>query len=216
MIANKREEPRLTPLHRRFKSLFVIAIALGFVACGQDDGLFAPMGQVTVQNAATITVNGVELLLAPGASGEIARFGKKGGGGKKGGKGKCSTYDRQLINNNGGVLRVCGAQLEIHHHSFPRTEHLWMDTGDSRDDGLWSYEFGPSGNTFAPKPATLTVEVKAKDLKRLGIDPDQLSVAYVSSPEHSDWQVVGVDYDWETETISAPIRNFSRYALCIE
>ena len=201
-------------LNGLIKSLLVAAAVTVFAACGQDSSPLGPGGQQTVSSAPTVTINGIELLLAPGSSpAQMARFGKKAGSGKRV---KCATYDRRLINNTGGVLRVCGAQLEIHSGSFPRTEHLWMDTGDRRDDGLWSYEFGPSNMTFAPTPATLTIEVKAKDLERLGIDPDQLSVAFVSSPNHSDWQVVGVDYDWETQTISAPVKHFSRYALCIE
>lgn len=217
MTATKKTTPHVMPLGR-LRSLLVVAVVVGLAACGQDDGPIAPVAMQDAANPATVTINGVELLLAPSSGAETARFGKKAGGGKStgGGKGRCSTYDRRLINNNGGILQVCGAQLEVHSGSFPRTEHLWMDTGDRRDDGLWSYEFGPSGTTFAPTPATLTIQVKAKDLKRLGIDPNQLSIAFVSGPGHSDWEVVGVDYDWDTQTISAPIQHFSRYALCIE
>ena len=184
------------------KRLLVVAVALGFAACGQDTGPLSP-GQDIVSSAPTVTINGVELLKAP--EGGLALNGKK-----------CSTYDESNITNNGGTLKVCDAELLIHKHSFPRTETLWMQTGDTRDDGLWSYEFGPSGTQFENTPATMTVEVKAEELRAMGIDPNRLSIAYVTSPDHQDWQVIGVDYDWNNGTISAPVWHFSRYALCIE
>ncbi len=184
------------------KRLMVVAVALGFAACGNDTGPLAP-GQDAVSSSSTVTINGIELLKAPASGLALA------------GKG-CGTYDRRNITNNGGTLTVCGAELVIHHHSFPQTERLWMQTGDTRDDGLWSYEFGPSGTQFENTPATLTVEVTAAELQAMGLDPDRLSIAYVTSPDHEDWQVIGVDYDWDSETISAPVWHFSRYALCIE
>jgi hypothetical protein len=143
---------------------------------------------------------------APGTTGARHRLNGNGND-------KCSTYDQRNINNNGGTLSVCDAELEIHHHSFPRVEQLWMQTGDTRDDGLWSYEFGPSGTQFENTPATMTVFVTAAELQSMGLDPDQLSIAYVSSPNHEDWQVIGVDYDWDSQSISAPVWHFSRYAL---
>ncbi len=184
------------------KRLLVVAVALGFAACGEDTSPVAP-GQDIISSASTVTINGVELLRAP--EGGLALAGKR-----------CGTYDRRNITNNGGTLSVCDAELEIHHHSFPQTERLWMQTGDTRDDGLWSYEFGPSGTQFENTPATLTVFVTAGELQSMGFDPDQLSIAYVTSPDHEDWQVIGVDYDWDSQSISAPVWHFSRYALCIE
>jgi hypothetical protein len=189
-------------------AVVVIGIALGVAACGQDSGPLAPLGQDTVSSAPTVTINGVELLKAP--DGGLALNGNGNG------NGKCSTYDDRTINNNGGTLSVCDAELVIHHHSFPRVEQLWMQTGDTREDGLWSYEFGPSGTQFENTPATMTVFVTAAELQAMGLDPDQLSIAYVTSPNHEDWQVIGVDYDWDSQSISAPVWHFSRYALCIE
>jgi hypothetical protein len=183
--------------------MLVAAAVTAFAACGQDGSPLGPGGQPTVSSAPTVTINGVQLLKAP--EGGLALNGKK-----------CSTYYSKNITNNGGTLKVCDAELVIHNHSFPRTERLWMQTGDTRDDGLWSYEFGPSGTQFENTPATLTIEVTVAELQSMGLDPDRLSVAYVSSPNHEDWQVIGVDYDWETQTISAPVWHFSRYALCIE
>ncbi len=209
MIAAKKTTPHLMPLGR-LKSLLVVAVVAGLTACGQDDGPFAPIAQETAQNSATVTIDGVELLVAPGASEEIARFGRKVR------TKKCSTRARKNMTNNGGTLAVCGAQLTVHSGSFPRTEHLWMITGDTRDDGLWSYEFGPHGIQFRHTPATLTIEVTPRQLKSMGIDPDRLSIAYVTGQGHGNWQVIGVDYDWDSQTISAPVWHFSRYALCVE
>jgi hypothetical protein len=187
------------------KRLLVVAVALGFAACGQDTGPMAP-GQDVVSSSSTVTINGVELIKAP--EGGLALNG--------GGSDKCSTYDQSNINNNGGTLSVCDAELVIHHHSFPATERLWMQTGDTREDGLWSYEFGPSGTEFVNTPATMTVFVSADDLRAMGLNPNRLSIAYVTSPDHEDWQVIGVDYDHQSQSISAPVWHFSRYALCIE
>jgi hypothetical protein len=188
------------------KRLLVVAVALGFAACGEDTGPLAP-GQDAVSSAPTVTINGVELLKAP--EGGLALNGNNGNN-------RCSTSDRRNINNNGGTLSVCGAQLVVHSGSFPMTERLSMATGGAREDGLWSYEFGPSGTQFQHTPATMTVFVTADELQSMGLDPDQLSIAYVSSPNHEDWQIIGVDYDWDSQSISAPVWHFSRYALCIE
>lgn len=191
------------------KRLLVVAVALGFAACGQDTGPLAP-GQDIVPSSPTVTINGVELIKAP--EGGLALNGNGNGGGND----RCSTYDQRNVNNNGGTLSVCDAELVIHHHSFPTTDRLWMQTGDTREDGLWSYEFGPSGTQFENTPATLTVFVTAAELQSMGLDPNRLSIAYVSSPDHQDWQIIGVDYDWDSQSISAPVWHFSRYALCIE
>ncbi len=209
MTATKRTTPHVMLLGR-FKSLLVVVVAVGFAACGQDDGPLSPIVQVTAQNPATVTIDGVELLLAPNSSEHIARFGKRVK------RQRCRTAVRKNMTNNGGTLAVCGAQLTVHKGSFPHTRRLWMRTDPVRDDGLWSYEFGPHGTQFRRTPATLTIQVSARTLKSMGIDPDRLSIAYVTGQGHGNWQVIGVDYDWDSQTISAPVWHFSRYALCIE
>ena len=191
------------------KGWFAAATALCLAACGEEAGPLGPQTEAGPRAEAIVTINGVSLLKAGpegGASLRAAKLGKQR---------KSVTFDRRPINKNGGELEVDGASLHVPRGALDRTVHITMETGDTRADGLWSYEFGPHGTEFQ-KSATLTIEVDIRDLVALGIDASRLSVAYVSDPDHADWQVLGGRYDPVTQTITVPIDHFSRYALCIE
>ena len=199
--------------HRALSAALAVLVA----ACGETTGPTAPStaGFGFEDSSSVVTVNGVRLLRSPGVPSSHLTLRTK----KKVGQGSSSqtstSFDRHLINGTGGSVHVDGASLYVPRGALDETVHVTMEKGETREDGLWSYEFGPHGLTF-DKSATLTIEVRQSDLEALGIDPSRLSVAYVSHPDHADWQILGGEYDAEAETISVPIDHFSRYALCIE
>jgi hypothetical protein len=212
MTATKKTTPHVMPLGR-FKSLLVVAVVAGLTACGQDDGPFAPVALQESVNDATITINGVQLLKATAATTQGLQrssyvvFGNA--------KSLTTTEAKATIGRRGGVISVTSGSLSIPKRALNSDTTITMVDEGAIDGGIRSYVFGPSGLLFN-RSATLTIKMSAEELKSMGIDPYRLGVAYVTSPEHSDWQVLGGVWDPTTETISVPIDHFSRYALCIE
>ncbi len=181
-------------LQRRsmLKRLMVVAVALGFVACGEDNGPIAPGEQGPMVNPATVTINGVELLKAPGGL-------------------RLASSASVQMDQSGGTASVDGAWLTVPSGALSNSTTITMaNTSD-----LWAYDFGPDGLTFN-SPATLTVKITVTELVQIGVDPNDLRIAYATSGLTNDWQILGGSYDSVKQEIKLPVDHFSIYSLCIE
>lgn len=177
--------------HSMLKRLMVVAVALGFAACGEDNGPMSPDAQGPIDNPATVTINGVELLKAPVGL-------------------RLSASVTKEIDEDGGTISVDGASLTIPAGALDDEEDISMaNTGD-----VWAYDFGPDGLQFNSS-ATLKIKITQAELQQLGIDTDALAVAYASGSSN-DWQILGGTYDPVAEEITLPVDHFSRYSLCVE
>jgi hypothetical protein len=166
-------------------------IALGFAACQGEPG---PVN-IEDQSPAFVEVNGVKLVtLQPGRSLEPADGGAV----------------QRVQRNQGATLDTGDATLTIMPGSMQNTATVWMQPDDS--SGLVQFIFGPSGTTFNPA-ATLRISAS-----RANIDPAQRYLLKIAgaSDGADDWTLVGGVYDPVTDTVTAPISHFSRYALCVE
>jgi hypothetical protein len=178
--------------HTIMSRLWVVAVALGLAACGQDSGPLAPTGQGTAVNPATVTINGVQLLKAPAGL-------------------RLSSSVTKEIDEDGGTLTVDGAWLTVPAGALDDDEDISMANASD----LWAFDFGPDGLTF-DSSATLTVKITISQLVEIGVDPYDLKIAYATNGMSNDWQILGGSYDPNAEEISLPIDHFSRYSLCVE
>jgi hypothetical protein len=80
------------------------------------------------------------------------------------------------------------------------------------NNGYVEFKFGPNGLTFST-PATLMINAAKANIG--ATDKASLRIAGASD-SGDDWQVIGGIYDPVTDTVTAPISHFSRYALCLE
>jgi hypothetical protein len=190
--------------------LWVVAVALGLAACGQDSGPLGP----------------TDLASTPGGDLVFAKKTDGGGGGKGGGKGgpkdgggdttqTLGVYAEQVVGKNGGVLRVMGAELSIPKGAVSSRTLITMEDVGAIEGAFWAYEFTPSGLTFK-KPAELEVDVSLEFLQANGIDPGRLRIALVTDSDPASWQYLDGRYQPADQQIKAKIDHFSRYALCIE
>lgn len=178
--------------HSMLKRLMVVAVALGFVACGEDSGPMSPGVQGPIDNPATVTINGVELLKAPVGL-------------------RLASSASVQMDQSGGTVSVDGAWLSVPSGALSGGTTITMANGSD----LWAYDFGPDGLTFNSS-ATLTVRITQAELQQLGIDTNALAVAYATSGSSNNWQILGGSYDSVKEEISLPVDHFSVYALCVE
>jgi len=169
----------------------VIGIALGVAACGQDEGPFSPAGPGTALNEATVTINGVQLLKAPGGL-------------------RLASASTQM-DQSGGSVSIGGAWLTVPSGALSSDTTITM----ANSSDLWAYDFGPDGLQFNTS-ATLTVKITITELVQIGVDPNDLRIAYATNGFTNDWQILGGSYDAIAQEISLPVDHFSRYSLCIE
>jgi len=172
--------------------LWVVAVALGLAACGQDSGPLAPTGHGTAPNPATVTINGVQLLKAPAGL-------------------RLSQSVTKEIDEDGGTISINGAWLTVPAKALDDEEDISMANASD----LWAFDFGPGGLTFNSS-ATLTVKITLTQLIEIGVDPDDLRVAYATNGFSNDWQILGGSYDALNQEIKLPVDHFSRYSLCVE
>ena len=178
--------------HGMLKRLMVVAVAVGFVACGEDSGPMSPGVQGPIDNSATVTINGVELLKAPVGL-------------------RLASSASVQMDQSGGTVSVDGAWLTVPSGALSSSTTISMANGSD----LWAYDFGPDGLTFNSS-ATLTVKITQAELQQMGIDTNALAVAYATSGSSNNWQILGGSYDSVREEISLPVDHFSVYALCVE
>lgn len=171
--------------------LWVVAVALGLAACGQDSGPLAPTGHGTTPNPATVTINGVQLLKAPVGL-RLAR----------------STTVQ--MDKSGGSIKVDGARLIVPSGALNGSTTITMANASD----VWAYDFGPDGLQFNTS-TKLMIRITQAELQQLGIDTDTLAIAYASGSS-DNWQILGGTYDPVREVITLSIDHFSRYALCVE
>jgi hypothetical protein len=175
------------PLRR---ALLPMAV-LGFAACQGEVG---PVNPEAV-TPSFVEVNGVKLVtVRPGRSLAPAD----------------GASTQRVQKNDGATLSTGDAVLTIVPGSMSRTATVTMEP--QNDSGYVQFLFGPSGLGFSPA-ATLRISAA-----KANIDPSQLSRLRIAgaSDGADDWQIVGGVYDPVTNTVTAPILHFSRYALCVE
>jgi hypothetical protein len=164
--------------------------AIGLFACQSEPEL--PIGPGAAAPS-FVEVNGVKLVtLQPGRSlapaGALERVTKK----------------------LGTVLTSGDATFTVPPGAVKNTTQIWMQPDDV--SGFMQFTFGPSGTTFNPA-ATLTISaVKAN------LEPSQKNRLRIAgaSDNADNWTIVGGVYDPATDTVTASISHFSRYALCVE
>lgn len=176
------------PLRRALLALAV----LGFAACESTD---APVTPNPRSDSPTVTVNGVKLVtVLPDRRGpSLANNG---------------ATARRVNAKNGATITNDDASLTVVPGSIPDDTTIVMK---AQNDGFVSFRFGPNGLQFDPA-ATLTISAAKANLD--GLDTSQLAIAGAHD-DVDDWQVIGGAYDPATNTVSAEIEHFSRYALCI-
>jgi hypothetical protein len=198
-----------------FPSIGLVTAVLAAAACQQSGPTDLPLN---VENgAATVTVDGVDLVVGPTDRGLVPA-------------GRASS----VIGPEGGEISVDGGTLTVPPAAMSKAIRITMS---GRRGGLYRYRFGPSGLQFLV-PATLTIEVDLRHLRRMGLDPERLGIAitsgndgggydsddashdrgrhgsrYRGSGEH--WEVVPAIYDPVTGTVSAQVEHFSQFALCL-
>lgn len=201
--------------------LLTVAIALGVAACGQDEGPFSPLGQVTTIGDAQGPLGPTDLSSNPGGDIAFAKKtggsnGGKGGGPKDGGDTQTeATYAEKSIGKNGGFLSITNAKLLIPKNALTSRTRISMENVGAIEGALWAYEFTPGGLVF-DKPAELWVDVSLEFLEANGIDPGRLRIALVTGPDPANWQYLNGRYQPAYQHINVQIEHFSRYALCIE
>jgi len=170
------------------RALLPMAV-LGFAACQGEQG---PVN-LAEQAPSFVEVNGVKLVtVQPGRrlspAGDAARVQKQ----------------------DGVTLTTGDASLTIVPGSMSKTAVVTMEPQNA--SGYVQFLFGPSGLSFNP---TATLRISAA---KANIDPSQRSELKIAgaSDGADDWTVVGGTYDPETDTVTAQISHFSRYALCVE
>lgn len=178
--------------HSMLRRLMVVAVALGFVACGEDNGPVSPSVQGPIDNPATVTINGVELLKAPGGL-------------------RLASSASVQMDQSGGTVSVDGAWLTVPSGALSGSTTITMANASE----VWAYNFGPDGLTFNSS-ATLTVKITVTELVEIGIDPNDLRIAYATNGLTNDWQILGGSYDVLKQEIKLPVDHFSIYSLCIE
>ncbi len=172
--------------------IVAIGIVLGVVACGQDEGPFSPSGQDPGLNEATVTINGVKLLKAPGGL-------------------RLASSASAKMDQAGGTISIGDAWLTVPTGALSSGTTITM----AHASDLWAYDFGPDGLQFNTS-ATLTVKITLTQLVEIGVDPYDLRIAYATNGFTNDWQILGGSYDPIAQEISLPVDHFSRYSLCIE
>lgn len=166
----------------------VFALTLLVVGCQTGSG---PTG-VPEQGPETVTVNGVDLLVAPGGL-EIA------GG-----------MVHEHIGPDGGSIYVDGGRLDVPAGALSEDVKISMK---GREDLQYKYRFGPSGLAF-DATATLSISV---DPAALGIDDTGRLKIAVASDTEDDWVVIEDAYwDEATGTVVAPVEHFSLFGLCVD
>lgn len=178
--------------HTIMSRLWVVVVALGLAACGQDSGPLAPTGHGTAPNPATVTINGVQLLKAPAGL-------------------RLSGSATKTIGENGGEIEIDGAELDVPSGALDDDVQITM----AHAQDLWAWDFGPDGLQFN-SPAELEIDITIAQLVEIGVDPAELKIAVATNGYSNDWQILGGEYDPEDEEIELPIEHFSRYALCVE
>ena len=152
----------------------------------------SPGVQGPIDNSATVTINGVELLKAPVGL-------------------RLASSASVQMDQSGGTVTVDGAWLTVPSGALSGSTTITMANGSD----LWAYDFGPDGLTFGSS-ATLTVKITLAELNQLGVDPNALAVAYATNSNSNNWQILGGSYDPVKEEIDLPVDHFSAYALCVE
>lgn len=166
----------------------VFALTLLVAGCQAGSG---PTG-VPEQGPETVTVNGVDLLVAP-AGMKVA-----------------SGMVHQDIGPDGGSISVDGGRLDVPAGALSEVVSISMK---GREDIQYKYRFGPSGLVF---DATATLSI-AVDPAALGIDDTGRLKIAVASDNGDDWVVVeGAYWDEATGTVVAPVEHFSLYGLCLD
>lgn len=175
------------PLRRALLPMAVF----GFAAC---QGEQFPIGPEAAAPS-LVEVNGVQLVtIRPGRSLELAD----------------GAATQRVQKNQGATLTSGDATLTVVPGSMKSTTTIWMQPDNA--SGFVQFIFGPSGTTFNPA-ATLTISAA-----KANIDPSQRNNLRIAgaSDNADDWVVVGGTYDPATDTVTASISHFSRYALCVE
>lgn len=166
----------------------VLVLTLLVAGCQAGSG---PTG-VPESGPETVTVNGVDLLVAP-AGLEIA------GG-----------MVHENIGPDGGSISVDGGRLDVAAGALSEIVSISMK---GREDIQYKYRFGPDGLVF-DAPATLSISV---DPEALGIDDTGRLKIAVASDTEDDWVVIEDAYwDEATGTVVAPVEHFSLYGLCLD
>jgi hypothetical protein len=176
-----------------FRRAVLPVAALGFFACQSDRSPLSPSEDGAPR---FVEVNGVKLItlapgrrLAPAEDDDVKKWVSK------------------LL---GATLTTDDVQLIIVPGSMSKSAEIRIDPNNSSN--LVEYRFEPTGLRFNP-PATLRISVDKADLT--GLDVNGLRIAGASD-DMDNWQIIGGTYDPLTNSITAPVSHFSRYALCVE
>lgn len=166
----------------------VLALTLLVAGCQAGTG---PTG-VPERGPETVTVNGVDLLVAPTGLKIAGRM------------------VRQDIGPDGGSISVDGGRLLVPAGALSEAVSISMM---GREDIQYKYRFGPDGLVF-DATATLSISV---DPEALGIDDTGRLKIAVASDTEDDWAVID-DAHWDeaTGTVVAPVEHFSVYGLCLD
>lgn len=180
----------MATLWKPLRRVLIPMAALGLAACQGEPG----PASVDDWAPSFVEVNGVKLVtVQPGRGLTLA-----------------DGILERVQRNEGVTLTTVDATLVIQPGSMSRTATVTMTP--QNDSGFVQFLFGPSGLTFNPA-ATLRISAS-----KANIDPllkGRLRIAGASDTA-DDWVVVGGTYDPATDTVTAPISHFSRYALCVE
>lgn len=165
--------------------------AFGLFACQSGQDPVGPQGQ----SPSFTEINGVKLVaVQPGRSLALAD----------------GAAAQRVQKNQGATLTTGDASLTVLPGSMKSTATIWMQPDNA--SGYVQFIFGPSGTTFSPA-ATLRISAA-----KANIDSSQKNRLRIAGASDSadDWVVVGGTYDPATDTVTANISHFSRYALCVE
>jgi hypothetical protein len=175
-----------------FRRAVLPVAALGFFACHSDRSPLSPSEDGAPR---FVEVNGVKLItVAPGR--RLAPAG--------------DDVEKWVSKLTGATLTTDDVQLIIVPGSMSKSAEIKIDPNNSSN--LVEYRFEPTGLRFDP-PATLRISVGKADLT--GLDVDAIRIAGASD-NVDNWQIIGGTYDPLTNSITAPVSHFSRYALCVE
>lgn len=172
----------------RFVGFLVATVALSLAACESGSG---PVAFDEFDNSPTVTINGVQLLKAPGGL-------------------RLASASAQM-DQSGGTVSIGGAWLSVPSGALSGDTTITM----ANSSDLWAYDFGPDGLQFNTS-ATLTVKITVTELVQIGVDPMDLRIAYATNGFTNDWQILGGSYDAVKQEIELPVDHFSRYSLCVE
>ena len=165
--------------------------AFGLFACQSEQSPIGPEAAAP----SFVEVNGVQLVtIRPGRSLDLAD----------------GAAESRVTKKDGATLTSGDATLTVVPGSVKNTTTIWMQPDNA--SGFVQFIFGPSGTTFNPAATLQISAVKAN------LDPSQKHRLRIAGASDSadDWVIVGGVYDPATDTVTASISHFSRYALCVE